>query len=203
MTQKLEAIGFEVVPSRVFEGIWARYSTLAGGLFDPVTGEFEEENVTTVRQLVAQELALRHGADALMAIALTEGPVEVWAKEISRDDGSRPRKTIVWAASTEALRWDGVPIRAFFRDRPERATGAQLGVRIYDPVDVELYSARMAIRWSRIYVHGNYQDRTLPGLLTSKKRLETVMDTLIEPLGQDEEDDEGPGMRDSKDKKRD
>lgn len=188
ITTKLEAIGFKVIPSRVFGATWEQYAELAGGLFDPVTGESEEENVTMVRQLVTQELSLRHDADAFMTISLTDESIVVWAKEISRNDGSRTRKTIVWAAATEAVRWDGDSIEAFFRDRPERATGPQLGLRIYDPVDVELYNARMAIRWNRIYVNGNYQDRAMPGLLNSKKRLETVMDKLIEPLGEDGKD---------------
>jgi len=64
--EMLESQGFQTVPSEQVTAIWKEMETQMGGMFDPMTGELNEEKYEAARLHALQEIATRFGADAVL-----------------------------------------------------------------------------------------------------------------------------------------
>lgn len=67
-TERLEQVGFRVVPGKVYDRMWARYADEVGGVYDESTGEADDARLEIVRDAVYRELSEVHGVDAVLAL---------------------------------------------------------------------------------------------------------------------------------------
>lgn len=87
ITERLEGAGFTVIPSSEFLSIWDPMVEQLGGLFDPVTGEADQEKLDAVRSHTTNELIAKFNIDGFV----------------------RPRIDVIqasWSGNTAI--WDGV-----------------------------------------------------------------------------------------------
>jgi len=185
----LQRQGFSVLSSEQLRRRWEEMSTRLGGVFDPISGASDEEEIKLLRGLLTQEFALKNGIDALLSPAVTEGTIRIWAKSIASKDSDGRGAYTAWMAAHEQTTWRGEPIRSLWANRPHQAVGPRLGFRIIDPTDIHLYDIMVPIRWSRVYVNGNYEDRPETELLDHHKRIEEVIEAAVEQLAQSAEAD--------------
>ena len=66
ITSRLRELGYEVVPSSQFAGIWENSVEQLGGYFDPVTGKRDEEKFEALRSHCLAELEATCQADVLL-----------------------------------------------------------------------------------------------------------------------------------------
>ncbi len=66
VTTRLEAAGFSVIPSFVQEEIWTRITEDAGGFYDPLTGELDQERFDDAVRQFRAELAAKEAPDATL-----------------------------------------------------------------------------------------------------------------------------------------
>ena len=63
ITERLEAAGFKVIPSGAFSSIWDPMIEQLGGLFDPITGQADEEKLKAVQSRITNELITKFDID--------------------------------------------------------------------------------------------------------------------------------------------
>lgn len=87
ITERLEAAGFKVIPSSEYSYIRDPMIKQLGGMFDPITGQADEEKLEAVRLHTTNELVAKFEIDAYV----------------------RPRIMVVKASwNSNAATWDGV-----------------------------------------------------------------------------------------------
>ena len=129
LSSELEAAGFSVIPSFVQEEIWTRITEDAGGFYDPLTGELDQDRFDTGVEQFRAELQTKQAPDAVLY-------PHVWSAEVD-------------AALGKAI-WDGVSESGSYR------LGNVVLVRSYvvvieDPEGTPLYvnggGLHLAERW--------------------------------------------------------
>ena len=87
ITERLETAGFKVIPSSEYSSIWDPMIEQSGGMFDPITGDVDEEKLAAVRLHTTNELVAKFDIDAYV----------------------RPRIMVVKASwNSNTATWDGV-----------------------------------------------------------------------------------------------
>ncbi len=177
---------YEVIPSEVVRRRWEELSAQVGGVFDPVTGESNQEQIDLLRGILTQEFALQQGVDAFVFSYVSEGTIPVWSKRLQAVTRTGTYGYNVWMGAHEAITWRGEKVRSLWRNRPTETFGVRLGIRLLDPTDVVLYDMMFPVRWSRVYIDAAYDDRPESRLLDDRSRLETVVGLLVEDLDEPE-----------------
>jgi len=86
ITERLQAAGFTVIPSNEFSAIWDPMLRQLGGVFDPITGEADEEKLKAVRTHTTNELIAKFEIDGFVTprIDVTEAS---WYSNTATWDG--------------------------------------------------------------------------------------------------------------------
>ena len=71
VTARLTGGGYRVIPSHVWRDAWAVAASDVGDVFDPITGEADDERWQATRDAVFRELESEHGADAVLFVFVT------------------------------------------------------------------------------------------------------------------------------------
>ena len=171
--QELERRGYTVTPSSVFAETWKRFSSDLGGVYDAVTGVADDAKWDAAWGHTLRELERGRGVDAALVSAINFDMVPYGA------DGPFPRYTTGVGEPVEVNgeKFWGRP------SEPLRVDAAYLNVMIRDRAGVLLYSLRVPIRWSRVYVNGTGTfERPVAELYTDPERNRRSVEILMEQL---------------------
>jgi hypothetical protein len=73
---RLTTSGLRVVGPEVWDVIWRRYADDVDGIYDPSTGEADDEKYRTVEDATRRELAEKHAVDAILSLSVR--PVDTY-----------------------------------------------------------------------------------------------------------------------------
>jgi hypothetical protein len=136
VVERLTTAGFFVVPSTKYAELWTRITYEAGGIFDPRTGERDEQRFKAATDQLTRELHDMFGHDAVVypEIRATEVRIDGWT-EVSG----------LWGVA----QWDGVTVRAPFGN--DYVNAVSVAVIIEDVDGNQLYECNGGIavteRW--------------------------------------------------------
>ncbi|MEM9175914.1 MAG: hypothetical protein AAGC67_11830 [Myxococcota bacterium] len=82
VTERLEAAGLTVVPSEVWLGIHRQAAEDLGGIYDPSTGEGDEEKLELLNETLYAELANQHDVDALLFLQVKQVRLDLKRAEL-------------------------------------------------------------------------------------------------------------------------
>lgn len=170
--QELERRGYTVTPSSVFAETWKRFSSDLDGVYDAVTGKADGAKFEAAWGHTLRELERERGVDAVLVSTIHFDLLPYGA------DGPFPRYTTAAGEPVEigGKKFWGRP------NMPLRVDGAFLDVAILDRANVRLYSLRVPIRWSRVYINGGVLDRPASELYADAERNRSRVAILLEQL---------------------
>jgi hypothetical protein len=166
VTEILQARGYRVVGSDVVGPVWRRYASQIGGVFDPLTGEPDDEKLRVARSYAARDLAHSHQVDALLLAFTSE-------RTLYRSNGEP-----VWPQfNGENIRLGQQPVL----DMPQLVTGVWLSVIMVEPDGRRLYKGGIPVQWRTVYVARSYFRRPDEELFPSH-RVSNAVRELLAPL---------------------
>jgi hypothetical protein len=171
----LESKGYRAIASAEYLAAWLEPAAKVGGVFDPVTGQPDEEKFTTVRDFARREVAARHGVDAILIAHVTADVVHPWVKPRFMHPGE-------FHAFDQMLVWQGRPLQAHRDNQPQSVSGTFLNVVLEDLKGARMYAIRAPIEYTRIYLLGSYEDVPSSVLYKDQARLQSAVDTALGPL---------------------
>ena len=170
VVEQLAAGGFQVVASDEMERLWRSAAAEVGDVFDPVSGERDEERYEAVEAAVYHELRLQYQVDAVLwmriyAIELflvgsraafcgTVGPV-YWSNPEKQIDSSE-RATLVLATCVDAA--------------------------LYDLEERMLYGIRSGLETIETFARQTRAERPLEQRLRDPSRLREAVNATLGPL---------------------
>lgn len=129
ITAELSQAGFKVVPSKEYAAVWDPMVKQIGGIFDPKTGQLDQNKFKTVRELSLREMASKKKVDAFLQAGF------IVAK--ARWHGN----TASWHGTTEAVTGkEGFLASLVAAGSAGTITGSSLLVIIADPNDKPYYA---------------------------------------------------------------
>lgn len=165
---RLEAGGFEVVPSAEMERYWRAAAADVGDVFDPVTGKVDPERYDAVESAVFHELRSEHAADAVL-----------WLRIYTVDlYGAGSRTT--FCGTTDDVYWPAGQL-----SRLQTATlvfATCLSTTLYDMEERELYGIRSGLETVETFAWQTRAERPLEGRLRDPARLQQAVEQTLGPL---------------------
>jgi hypothetical protein len=160
ISELLRTKGYAVVASAEHERVWQLLSQRAGGAYDPITGQRDEEKYEDIRTHTARELERTHEANAVLV---------PWISFSSAELSSKDQSDPVW--------FRGAPLK----ESPQLLIESNLAVGIYDVDGAELYVAETDLEWTMVFVERGY-DVKPPDHAYSDTRLRKTLGVLFDPL---------------------
>ncbi len=111
ITERLEAGGFKVIPSSEYSSIWDPMLEQLGGVFDPITGEADEEKLEALRTHTTNELIAKFKIDGFV-IPRIDVTTASWSGNTATWDGVTDETTGkggFWASLAASDKYGSVP----------------------------------------------------------------------------------------------
>lgn len=86
----LVAAGFDVIGPAEYQAEFDRLNQLAGGIYDPATGELREDAARTVHETALSGIASKRAADGFVLIEVVQQPAEFFRKRATWDSVEDP-----------------------------------------------------------------------------------------------------------------
>jgi hypothetical protein len=171
---RLAAGGFRVVGADEVDRAWRATVAEIGDLFDPVTGELDEERFEAVEDAVHHQLRTEHGVDAVLWMRVHA--VELYLT------GAKA----TFCGTTDAVYWPGDGLGTF--ESTTLVLASCLSTTLYDMEERELYTIRSGLETIETYARQTRAERPLGERLQDPARLREAVEGTIGPLA-----DAGPG----------
>jgi len=165
---KLAAGGFEVVAADEVDRLWRSAAADVGDLFDPVSGEVDEERYEAVEASVYHELRAGRGVDAVLRMRIET--VELYLSHA----------TATFCGTTDQVYWPGETLGLF-----EVATlvlASCFSTVLFDMEERELYGIRSGLETIETYARQTRAERPLEQRLNDPARLQQAVDNTLGPL---------------------
>jgi hypothetical protein len=170
VTARLVAGGFEVVPSTEMEQRWRAAAADVGNVFDPVTGEIDQERHDAVEAAVYHELRTEREVDAVLWIGIST--VELY----------QVGPTASFCGVEESTYWPG-GVGVVSRLRPASLVLAScLSAQLYDMEERELYNIRSGLETVETFAWQTHAVRPLEERLRNASRIQQAVDATVGPL---------------------
>jgi hypothetical protein len=168
---KLAAAGFRIVASEELERLWRSAADDVGGVFDPVTGEADDERYQAVESAVHHELRAQHGVDAVLRMWIDT--VELFLALSS----------VTFCGTTGDAYWPGGTLGTFETATLVRA--ACFHTVLVDLEERELYGIRAGLETIETYARQTRAERPLSARLADPAGLRDAVDATLGPLAGD------------------
>jgi hypothetical protein len=165
---RLAAGGFRVVAAQETERLWRAAAAEVGNVFDPVSGEVDEELFDAVEDSVYHELRAEHGADAVLWMRVSA--VELYLT------GSKA----TFCGTTDSVYWPGGTLGTF--EGTTLVLAACLNTTLYDMEERELYSIRSGLETLSTFARQTRAERPMSERLLDPVRLQQAVDETLGPL---------------------
>ena len=159
--------GFAVVPPEEWDQRWQGIAHEAGEIWNPRTGERNDERYGAVRSELLQKLAAERGVDAIVYLSLFRQPVEGSARSPLLCDVARD---VYW------------PDDLGITTRVTLAHGACLQVEVYDLQMQELYQIWRGLEFVDTYALQTHASKPLDQRLRDAALLEEALTITLGPL---------------------
>jgi hypothetical protein len=166
LSAELAAAGAKVVPSPEYARVWRGLAEQLGGIWDPVTGDANDEKRVAARRHTFGELQRLDAIDAVVDWRLEEA--RVLAKESCPAGQGRLER--------EGSSLDLKPVY----DRPNRVVAARLRIALSDRNDVTLYAGAIDVTWLEVR-RGDFVERR-PLALAFAPECDARLRELLKPL---------------------
>ena len=173
--KRLEAKGYEVVPSSVFHEQWIHFAKKLGGVFDPVTGDANTEEWDTVFEYTTRQLRTSHDIDAVAFPSVLRAPLAVW-------DSSGLISPGYAAANDEQVMWEGAPLPLHPLNRPQMVVGNHLVLEIRDINGEQMYGIVFPIEIVETFVAGGHEEKPPAEQYKNDAWIDKAFDTVVGPL---------------------
>ena len=172
-TARLTAGGFQVVPSEEMEKLWLSIATDVGELFDPVSGEVNDERYEAVESAVYRDLHSIHGVDAVLYLGVKLVYVHI------------PKGQAGYCGRTDDLYWPERKIGFADRLAGHHVTLAGtlcLEAKLFDMEERNIYGIRGGLEVFETYVWQTRYTRPVEERLHNLERLNEVIEVVVGPL---------------------
>lgn len=159
--------GFTVVPPEAWDQGWQSLARESGEIWNPVTGERDDERFGAVQSELLRKLAAERGVDAIVYLNLFRQPVE----------GSGPSPLLCDVARD--VYW---PEDLAMSTRITIAYGACLQVEVYDMEMKELYGIWRGLEFVDTYALQTHASKPLDQRLRDPALLEEALTITLGPL---------------------
>jgi hypothetical protein len=167
VTERLREGGFEVVPPDEWDRRWLAIAREVGEVYDPVTGEANDERYRAVLSAFRHDLAVERGAGATVRVRV-EG-------DVLEASGPSP----LFCGIQRDVYWpdDSLPGNV----RVTSAFGACLDIAVFDLDDHALYHARYGVEFEETYALQTHASRPIAERLRDAA-LVPALDAVLAPL---------------------
>jgi len=171
---RLVAGDFKVVPSAEMERLWRSIAADVGNLFDPESGEVDDEHWEAVEAAVYRDLQSEHGVDAILYLRI--GSVDLHIPPPNplycgiQDSIYWPNRNLGFSEYTKAKR------------SPTLARALCLNVSLYDMEERMIYGMRSGLELIETFASQTKAKRPLEERLRDPERLERAIEAAIGPL---------------------
>jgi hypothetical protein len=167
----LEEGGFSVVTPEEWRRRWLSIAHDVGEIWDPKTGERDDERYEIAARALRHELATERGVQAQVWLGLYT---------VRLDSGNR---AIDFCGARGDVYWPHpLPARLPAGDRITVAEGLCLGVLVFDMDQQELYSIRHGIEMVETYAFQTHASRPVEERVRNAQVLEAAIDAVIGPF---------------------
>ena len=160
--------GFEVVPPEEWERRWLAIAQEIGPIWDPVTGERDDERYEAARTAIHHDLAMERGVDALGFLILLSDEIEA--------SGPSPELCGI----SRDVYWPGE--RLARNTRVTSVHGVCLGFAIFDLDRRKLHAARHGLEWIDTYARQTHARRPLAARLRNASVIEEALAAVVGPV---------------------
>lgn len=168
VAERLAAGGFRVVSADEVDRLWRSAVADVGNVFDPVSGELDEERYEAVESTVYHELSVRHRVDAVL-----------WTR-VHTVDVFLAAENVTFCGTTDARYWPGSKLGLFERATLVRASC--LATALVDMEDRELYRIRSGLETIETFARQTRAERPLGDRLSDPGRLKQAIEDTLGPL---------------------
>jgi hypothetical protein len=165
---RLAAGGFRVVGAQETERLWREAAAEVGDVFDPLSGEVDQELFDAVEDSVYHELRAEHGVDAVLWMRISA--VELYLT------GAKT----TFCGTTDAVYWPGETLGTF--EGTTLVLAACLNTTLYDMEERELYSIRSGLETIETFARQTRAERPMGERLQDPARLKQAVDETLGPL---------------------
>ncbi len=169
LIERLRAGGFGVVLSEEMERFWRRAANDVGAVFDPVSGEVDEERFEVVEAAVYRDLRAEHKADAVLYVRITA--VELFLTGSTVDYCGVTGDKVYWPGS-------GIPLL----EHTTIVYALCLNTELHDLEGRNLYGIRHGIETVETYFRQTRAVRPLEHRLRDRERLAQAVEATLGPL---------------------
>ena len=172
VADRLRAGAFEVIPSDEVGRLLEQVGREVGDVFDPLTGEVDDERFDLVRGAVYRDLAAQHGVDAVLYIWLEVVPLYLVGSSVSYCGltGDKP----YWPGTG----WGP----SFWFESATVVSAFCLNVSLYDLERRKLYSIRYGLETFETYHSQTRAVRPKEERLRDLTRIGAAVEVTIGPL---------------------
>jgi hypothetical protein len=167
---RLAAGGFQVVGADEVDRLWREAVAEVGDLFDPVTGELDEERFQAVEDAVHHQLRTERGVDAMLWMRVHA--VELYLT------GAKA----TFCGTTDAVYWSGEGLGIF--ESTTLVLASCLTTTLYDMEERELYAIRSGLETIETYARQTRSERPPGERLRDPERLRLAVEATIGPLAE-------------------
>lgn len=165
---RLEKGGFAVVPSAEMERLWRAAAADVGGVFDPVSGEVDQERYDAVEASVFHDLRSQHRVDGVL-----------WLRIYTVDIYLTGSST-TFCGTTDDVYWPAGQRAAVEETTLVRATC--LSAVLYDMEERELYGIRSGLETVETFARQTRAVRPLEQRLRDPVRIREAVEATVGPL---------------------
>ena len=171
LAAKLQAKGYQTVPSVEFTRVWRELSERVGGVYDPVTGRASAEKGTAVGEHTRREMERRFGANAFLASELVlDDVVPGW---------NLSGEYVLW---NEPILMRGRKLGGGLEGIPQRVQAAVLDVDLIDVNGADLYHSRCGVEWIRVYAARGHEEKPPASRFQNAAAVQNAVDKTLDPL---------------------
>jgi hypothetical protein len=168
VTERLQAGGYEVVPSAEMETLWRRAADDVDDVFDPITGEVDKERFAAVEAAVHRDLRATRSVDAVLRLRIAAIVLHLTGTSVA------------YCGSTDDVYWPAGGMSPL-----ERATIVLvlcLNTGLYDLEGRELYGIRHGLEPVETYLRQTRAVRPMDERLRDRQRLVQAVEATLGPL---------------------
>lgn len=161
--------GYDVIPPDEWDRRWLAIAHTVGEIWNPVTGERDDEHYEAAMSALRHDLSVERGVDAIVHLTIAAVRVEA------------SLRSPVLCGRNEDVYWPGGLSR---RTRVTVAYGSCLGVTVTDMDERELYSIQQSLEFVDTYARQTHASRPLDERLRDPERVEQAIQATIGPLAE-------------------
>lgn len=166
--------GFAVVPSAEMERLWGSIAVEVGNLFDPESGEVDQERWEAVEAAVYRDLQSEHGVDAVLYLWISSVDLHIPPPNPAycgiRDSLYWPNQNLGFAEYTKA------------KSSPTLARALCLNANLHDMETREIYGIRSGLELTETFASQTKAKRPMEERLRDPDRLQQAIEAVVGPL---------------------